>query len=85
MSSVRRPEMSMPVPHVPDDHFRHAAAAHDRPAGSRADVLARYPRLGLAREFVACFHTRRRGSRTAWARLVNRGFTARVAANPLDR
>jgi HD domain len=58
----------------------------DIPGDLRADVLARYPRLGLAREFVACFQDQAmRKPDSLAARLVNRGFAARVAANPLDR
>ena len=58
----------------------------DIPAGLRADVLARYPRLGLAEEFVACFRDQAaRKPQSLAAKLVGRGFAARVAANPLDR
>jgi hypothetical protein len=58
----------------------------DIPAGLRADVLARYPRLGLAGEFVACFEDQAaRKPDSLAARFVSRGFAARVAANPLDR
>jgi HD domain-containing protein len=58
----------------------------DIPADLRRDVLARYPRAGLAEEFVACFRdqaARKPGSLAA--KLVASGFAARVAANPLDR
>jgi hypothetical protein len=52
----------------------------------RPDVLARYPRLGLAGEFVACFQDQAaRKPDSLAAKLVSRGFAARVAANPLDR
>jgi len=56
------------------------------PGDLRADVLARYPRLGLAGEFVACFQDQaaRKPDGLA-AKLVARGFAGRVAANPLDR
>ena len=58
----------------------------DIPADLRADVLARYPRLGLAAEFVLCFQDQaRRKPDGLAAKLVARGFAARVAANPLDR
>jgi len=58
----------------------------DIPAGLRAEVLARYPRRGLAQEFVACFQDQAaRKPHSLAARLVSRGFAARVAANPLDR
>ena len=56
------------------------------PAGLRAEVLGRYPRLGLAGEFIACFRDQaERKPYSLAARLVSRGFAARVAANPLDR
>jgi hypothetical protein len=56
------------------------------PNDLRADVLARYPRLGLAGEFVGCFQGQAaRKPESLAARLVGRGFAARVAANPLDR
>lgn len=58
----------------------------DIPADLRADVLARYPRLGLAREFVACFQDQaRRKPDSLAAKFVGGGFAARAAANPLDR
>jgi cyanamide hydratase family protein with HD domain len=58
----------------------------DIPGDLRADVLARYPRLGLAEEFVACFQDQAaRKPESLAAKLVSRGFAARVAANPLDR
>ncbi|GAA0450423.1 HD domain-containing protein [Streptomyces sp. NPDC046215] len=55
------------------------------PAGFRAEVLERHPRLGLADEFVACFEdqaARKPGSSAAGA--VRNGIAVRVAANPLD-
>jgi HD domain-containing protein len=58
----------------------------DISADLRRDVLARYPRAGLAGEFVACFQdqaARKPGSLAA--KFVASGFAARVAANPLDR
>jgi hypothetical protein len=58
----------------------------DIPKDLRPDVLARYPRLGLAGEFVACFQDQAaRKPDSLAAKLVSRGFAARVAANPLDR
>jgi hypothetical protein len=49
-------------------------------------VLARYPRAGLAEEFVAGFRDQaaRKPDRLA-AKFVASGFAARVPANPLDR
>jgi hypothetical protein len=58
----------------------------DIPGDLRADVLVRYPRLGLAEEFVACFRDQaERKPDSLAAKFVRRGFAARVAANPLDR
>ena len=58
----------------------------DIPADLRRDVLARYPRLGLAEEFVACFRDQAaRKPESLAAKFVASGFAARVAANPLDR
>lgn len=56
------------------------------PEDLRRDVLARYPRLGLAEEFVACFRDQAaRKPHSLAAKFVAGGFAARVAANPLDR
>lgn len=56
------------------------------PAGLRDDVLARYPRLGLAGEFVGYFNDQAARKPTCLAaRFVGQGFAGRVAANPLDR
>jgi hypothetical protein len=58
----------------------------DIPADLRADVLARYPRLGLAEEFVRSFEDQAtRKPLCLAAKFVRSGFAARVAANPLDR
>jgi hypothetical protein len=58
----------------------------DIPADLRDDVLCRYPRLGLAEEFVACFQDQaKRKPQSLAATFVRRGFAAKVAANPLDR
>ena len=58
----------------------------DIPADLRRDVLIQYPRLGLAEEFVACFRDQaNRKPQSLAAKLVGRGFAAKVAANPLDR
>jgi hypothetical protein len=55
------------------------------PADLRADVLARYPRLGLAEEFVGYFEDQaRRKPLCLAAKFVRSGFAARVTANPLD-
>jgi cyanamide hydratase family protein with HD domain len=50
-----------------------------------AEVLERYPRLGFAEEFVACFNAqaeRKPDSSATFA--VRSGLDGRVAANPLD-
>jgi cyanamide hydratase family protein with HD domain len=58
----------------------------DIPPDFRADVLARYPRLGLAEEFVGYFEDQaKRKPLCLAAKFVQSGFAARVAANPLDR
>ena len=57
----------------------------DIPPDLRADVLERYPRLGLAEEFIASFEdqaTRKPLCRAA--QLVRNGLAARLAANPLE-
>jgi hypothetical protein len=55
------------------------------PARLRAEVLAAYPRLGLASEFSACFadQAARKPASTA-ASAVRNGLAARIATNPLD-
>jgi cyanamide hydratase family protein with HD domain len=58
----------------------------DIPPDLRADVLARYPRLGLAEEFVRYFDDQaRRKPLCLAAKFVRSGFAARIASNPLDR
>ncbi|WP_369139053.1 HD domain-containing protein [Modestobacter versicolor] len=58
----------------------------DWPAELRAEVLARYPRLGLIEEFVGCFEGQARRKPSSLAgRFVATGFAARARANPLDR
>jgi hypothetical protein len=55
------------------------------PAGFRAEVLERYPRLGLPAEFIAAFREQaRRKPGCAAAAAVTAGMADRVAANPLD-
>jgi hypothetical protein len=52
----------------------------------RADVLARYPRLGLGEEFIGHFLDQaKRKPLCRAAKLVQSGWAARVAANPLER
>jgi hypothetical protein len=51
----------------------------------RADVLQRYPRSGLAAEFLACFQAQAdRKPASSAARAIGSGLTTRMAANPLD-
>jgi cyanamide hydratase family protein with HD domain len=51
----------------------------------RAEVLAGYPRLGLAEEFVGYFENQaQRKPLCLAAKFVQGGFATRVAANPLD-
>jgi hypothetical protein len=55
------------------------------PPDARAEMLARYPRLGFGAEFLACFEDqagRKPGS--AAAAPVGTGLAGRIAANPLE-
>jgi hypothetical protein len=55
------------------------------PAGFRAEVLRRYPRLTLVSEFTAAFDEQaRRKPRCAAAAAVASGLGARLASNPLN-
>lgn len=55
------------------------------PADLRADVLGRYPRLGLGTEFLACFRSQaERKPDSAAADSVRNGIAAHIGANPLD-
>ncbi|MFF9783175.1 hypothetical protein [Streptomyces nigrescens] len=55
------------------------------PAGLRTEVLARYPRLGLGEEFLACFRNQaERKPDSSAAASVRQGIAARISANPLD-
>ncbi len=58
----------------------------DIPPDLRADVLARYPRLGLGEEFIGYFEDQaKRKPLCLAAKFMRSGNAARVAANPLDR
>jgi hypothetical protein len=58
----------------------------DWPADLRAEVLARFPRLGLIEEFVGRFEAQARCKPTSLAgRFTAAGFADRARANPLDR
>jgi hypothetical protein len=55
------------------------------PPDARAEVLARYPRLGFGAEFLACFEDQaRRKPGSAAAASVDRDVAGRIAANPLE-
>jgi hypothetical protein len=57
----------------------------DYPIELRSAVLARYPRLGLAAEFLACFEEQaRRKPESQAAAAVRSGIAGRLAANPLE-
>jgi hypothetical protein len=62
------------------------SSAKDIPPGLRAEVLARYPRLGLAEAFIAAFEDQAaRKPLCLTAKFVRSGLAARLAANPLER
>ncbi|WP_405057207.1 HD domain-containing protein [Kribbella sp. NBC_01505] len=51
----------------------------------RADVLAKFPRLGLTDEFLACFQAQaERKPDSSAARAIKSDLGNRIAANPLD-
>jgi hypothetical protein len=55
------------------------------PPDARAEMLARYPRLGFGAEFLACFEDQaRRKPGSAAAASVDKGLAGRIAANPLE-
>ncbi|WP_329400035.1 HD domain-containing protein [Streptomyces lydicus] len=55
------------------------------PADLRAEVLERYPRLGLGEEFLACFRDQaERKPDSSAAGAVRSGIATRIGANPLD-
>ncbi|MET8847901.1 HD domain-containing protein [Amycolatopsis sp. NPDC004625] len=58
----------------------------DLPAGFRAEVLGRYPRLDLVEEFLRCFEDQavRKPESAAGAAMRN-DLAGRMAANPLER
>ena len=58
----------------------------DIPPDLRAEVLARYPRLGLAEEFIAAFEDQAtRKPMCLAAQFVRSGLAAKLAANPLEQ
>jgi HD domain-containing protein len=55
------------------------------PPDARAEILARYPRLGFGAEFLACFEDQaKRKPGSAAAASVDRDAAGRIAANPLE-
>jgi hypothetical protein len=55
------------------------------PPDARAEMLARYPRLGFGAEFLACFEDQaRRKPGSAAAASVDKDLAGRIAANPLE-
>ncbi|MEU1389772.1 MULTISPECIES: HD domain-containing protein [unclassified Nonomuraea] len=77
----------------PESHLLQVATSWDvvgrRPAefapDARAELLARYPRLGFGAEFLACFEDQaRRKPDSAAAASVRNDVAGRIAANPLD-
>ncbi|AWS46396.1 HD domain-containing protein [Streptosporangium sp. 'caverna'] len=59
--------------------------SEDFPAGLRAEVLERYPRLGLGEEFIACFRDQAERKPDSLAGVfVRAGVAERIRANPLD-
>jgi HD domain-containing protein len=58
---------------------------NDFPAGFRAAVLERYPRLDITQEFLACFEAQaKRKPDSSAAVAVRYGLSTRMAGNPLD-
>ncbi|GAA0596710.1 hypothetical protein HPO96_35525 [Kribbella sandramycini] len=54
-------------------------------AECRAEVLARYPRLDLATEFLSCFQAQADRKPTSSAgRAIGSGLVGRIVQNPLD-
>ncbi|MEV3982406.1 HD domain-containing protein [Nonomuraea sp. NPDC049758] len=77
----------------PESHLLQVATSWDvvgrRPEefapDARAELLARYPRLGFGAEFLACFEDQaRRKPDSAAAASVRNDVAGRIAANPLD-
>jgi hypothetical protein len=59
--------------------------SEDFPAGLRAEVLERYPRLGLGEEFIACFRDQAERKPDSLAGVfVRAGVAEHIRANPLD-
>jgi hypothetical protein len=59
--------------------------AEEFPTEARADVLARYPRVGFGGEFISCFEDQaKRKPGSAAAKSIANNGAARIGANPLD-
>jgi hypothetical protein len=57
----------------------------DFPPGFRAAVLARYPRLDITEDFLACFEAQaKRKPDSLAAASIRSGLGTRIAGNPLD-
>ena len=57
----------------------------DYSAAFRTEVLQRYPRSGLAAEFLACFQAQAdRKPASSAARAIRTGLATRMSTNPLD-
>jgi len=77
----------------PESHLQQVATSWDVagrrpeefPAAARAEVVARYPRLGFAQEFLGCFQDQatRKPDGAAAASMASDG-ARRIASNPLD-
>jgi hypothetical protein len=77
----------------PESHMLQAATTwevagrrpEEFPPDARAEMLARYPRLGFGAEFLACFEDQaRRKPGSAAAASVDKDLAGRIAANPLE-
>ncbi|MBB5773855.1 HD domain-containing protein [Nonomuraea jabiensis] len=90
---IRHMWPEVPVEEDPEGHLLELSTAMDIsgrhidriPAELRREVLERYPRLDLAKEFMACFNeqaVRKPGSTAAQS--VAGGVADRIARNPLN-
>lgn len=91
---VRHMWAEVPVEEDPEGHLLELSTGMDIsgrrtdeiPADLREEVLARHPRLDIAKEFAACVADQgeRKPSSLAGG-FVRSGIAERIAANPLDR
>ncbi|MFG3440174.1 HD domain-containing protein [Nonomuraea sp. NPDC047897] len=91
---VRHMWAEVPVEEDPEGHLLELSTGMDIsgrrtdeiPADLRQEVLARYPRLDLAKEFAACIADQGERKPSSLAGdFVRSGVADRIAANPLDR